>query len=33
MEIGLGSYVFIDHSGYLLDLTNELAAKNFERYM
>jgi endonuclease IV len=29
----LGGYIFIDHSGYLLDLTNEFAAKNFERYM
>lgn len=33
IDIDLGGYVFIDHSGYLLDLKNEIAAKNFERYM
>ena len=25
--------MFIDHSGYLIDLKNPLAAKNFEIYM
>jgi len=31
--VGLDNYVFIDHSGYLLDLKDELAAQNFERFM
>ena len=29
VEVQLGDYVFIDHSGYLLDLSNEMAASNF----
>lgn len=32
-SVGLGNFVFIDHSGYLLDLKNPLAAKNFDNYM
>lgn len=32
-EIKLGDYVFIDHSGFLLNLKDPLAAKNFEVYM
>jgi hypothetical protein len=32
-EIGLGNYVFIDHSGFLLNLKDPIAAKNFEHYM
>jgi hypothetical protein len=32
-SVELGNYVYIDHSGYLLDLKNPLAAKNFENYM
>lgn len=33
LDIALSGYVFIDHSGYLLDLKNEMAARNFEKYM
>lgn len=33
IDVGLGNYVFIDHSGFLLDLKNEIAFQNFERYM
>ena len=33
IDIVLGDYVFIDHSGFLLDLKNPIAAKNFENYM
>lgn len=29
----LEGYVYIDHSGYLLDLQNKMALQNFERYM
>ncbi len=32
-EIKLGNYSFIDHSGYLLDLKNQFALKNFEKYI
>lgn len=32
-NVQLGNYVFIDHSGYLLDLKNPIAAQNFENYM
>lgn len=32
-NVKLGNYVFIDHSGYLLDLKNPIAAQNFDRYM
>jgi hypothetical protein len=32
-DVKLGNYVFIDHSGYLLDLKNPIAAKNFDNYM
>lgn len=32
-NVRLGNYVFIDHSGYLLDLKNPIAAQNFENYM
>jgi hypothetical protein len=32
-DITLGNYVFIDHSGFLLNLKDPIAAKNFEFYM
>jgi hypothetical protein len=33
VDVKLGNYMFIDHSGYLLDLKNPIAAKNFDNYM